>query len=205
MNYQENYRNRNKNIGRDIKHFFDPNKHHKKNNNSNSCNYNMNNSELNCYKNNYPDLSSLNYEQLQKHWSTTGCKQNRNNQCPNYQTTSGQYKYVGCFNDKSNRAIQNFRGNVSSVNQCMNIAQKYNENVFGVQYGKQCFTSNDLNKYNIYGQNFNKNNCPQMGASWTNQVYVRGQPLIQTPLNNQLNQPTINTNPQLSQSNFGVQ
>jgi hypothetical protein len=142
---------------------------------SSSCNYFMNSTELSCYKDNYPDLSALNNEQLQYQWSNTGCKQNRNNQCPSYQTTVGQYNYMGCFNDSPNRAIPNYRGNNNdkgySPAECMKLAQANYDSVFGLQYGGECWTGRDINSAKKYGQNFNKNNCPQLGSSWTNQVY----------------------------------
>lgn len=187
MYNQENYKNSVKKFGKDIKKFFNPKKNKKPS--SNNCNYKLNSTELNCYKNNYPDLSALNNQQLQQHWTTTGCKQIRNNQCPNYQPLVGQYNYVGCFNDnKDIRAIQNFRGNVTSPLQCMQLANTNNDNVFGLQYNNQCYTSKDINSAKKYGQVFNKNNCPQMGGSLTNQVYYKTQQptqyINQTPFTN---------------------
>ena len=44
------------------------------------CTYKMNNNELNCYKKRYPsDLSNMTNTQLQTHWETIGCKQERVN------------------------------------------------------------------------------------------------------------------------------
>ena len=64
--------------------------------------------------------------------------------------------------------------------------------IFGVQDGGQCFTGSNLQQAIQYGQQFNGNSCPQMGGSWTNQVYVRGQPYP----------PPLPPIPQLSQNNF---
>jgi hypothetical protein len=156
------------------------------------CGYQMNNNELQCYKNNYPDLSNLNNQQLQQHWSSIGCNQQRNNQCPNYQTISGNYIYNGCFNDTGNRAIPNYRGNVNTVDECRQIAEQNRETVFGVQYYGQCFTGTNEQQAKEYGQNFNGNACPYLGSSWTNQVYVRGQPFP----------PPLPPLPKLTQQNF---
>jgi hypothetical protein len=163
---------------------------------SSSCNYIMNNTELSCYKANYPDLSALNNEQLQYHWSNTGCKQNRNNQCPSYEKNVGQYEYIGCYGDMPNRAIPNYRGGVSSPIECMKIAEKNYENIFGLQDADQCFTGTDIDSAKKYGPKFDKSICPQMGGPWTNQIYVRNKPFIIPPPNN----PPI-----LSQSNFNTQ
>jgi len=139
-----------------------------------SCSYQMSSTELQCYKNNYPeDLTNMNNTQLQNHWSTTGCKQGRNNQCASQQISSGMYNYKGCYNDTGIRAIPLMNGNVSSVNQCAQIAESKNQNVFGVQYGGECWTCiNEQTAYQ-YGANFNKASCPILGGAWTNQVYVR--------------------------------
>ena len=139
-----------------------------------SCAYQMSSTELQCYKNNYPeDLTNMNNTQLQNHWSTTGCKQGRNNQCASQQTSSGLYNYKGCYNDTGIRAIPTYQTNVSSVNQCAQIAESKNQNVFGVQYGGQCFTGLNKEQAYQYGANFNKASCPTLGGAWTNQVYVR--------------------------------
>ncbi len=156
------------------------------------CNYQMSPNELQCYKNNYPDLSALNPQQLQQHWTNTGCLQFRNNQCPNYQTSSADYIYKGCFNDTVNRALPNYRGNVQTIDQCRQYANQYQDTIFGIQNGNECFTGSNLQQATQYGQIFNKESCPQMGGPWINQIYVRGQPFPPPP-------PPI---PQLSQNNF---
>jgi len=162
---------------------------------SNSCSYQLSSAEQQCYKNNYPqDLSSMNGQQLQSHWSNTGCNQGRSNQCPSQQTTSGKYTYTGCYNDTGVRAIPNEQKNVTSVDECAKIAEKKNQNVFGVQYNGQCFTGANIEEAYQYGANFNSSSCPSLGGSWTNQVYVRNQPFDSGPI----------TPPQLSSINFGT-
>jgi hypothetical protein len=141
-----------------------------------NANYKMSATELQCYKNRYPDLAQMNDKQLQNHWSTIGYKEKRNNQCISPQISSGEYKYKGCFRDTGMRAIPNMQKNVKSIDECEKIAEKNKESVFGVQDGGQCFTgSNEKNAYQ-YGQVFNGDECGPMGNAWTNQVYVRNTP-----------------------------
>ena len=150
-----------------------------------SCEYQMSITELQCYKNNYPkDLSNMNNIQLQDHWSNIGCKESRNNQCPSQQTSSGMYNYKGCYNDTSIRAIPSMQGTVSSVNQCAQIAASKNQNVFGLQNNGQCWTGLNEQVAYQYGSNFNKDSCPSLGGSSTNQVYVRSNtfPLPSAPV-----------------------
>jgi hypothetical protein len=146
--------------------------------------------ELQCYQSRYSDLTGMNSQQLQNHWNNIGCPQQRNYSCPGVQTQSGNYVYQGCFNDNPNRAIPNQRQNVSSIDQCQNIAQQNGEQVFGLQYGGQCFTGSDLQKAKQYGQIYG--NCGTLGGTWNNQVYYRQQPFPPPP-------PPV---PQLSQANF---
>jgi predicted nucleic acid-binding Zn ribbon protein len=139
----------------------------------------------------------MNYSQLQNHWSTTGCNQGRNNQCPSQQQSSGNYIYQGCFNDNSIRAIPNQQSNVSSINDCQQIALSKNQNVFGLQNGNQCFTGENIQASYQYGSNFSKSACGggNMGGSWTNQVYALTNPLPPPP----------QSVPILSSSNFGTE
>ena len=142
-----------------------------------SCEYQMSATELQCYKNNYPqDLTNMNDIQLENHWSTIGCNQRRNNQCSSQQANSGMYTYKGCYNDTSIRAIKSSQGNVSSIDQCAQIAESKNQNVFGVQNGRECRTGLNEQAAYQYGANFNKDSCPKLGGSGTNQVYIRSNP-----------------------------
>jgi hypothetical protein len=145
------------------------------------ANYIMSPAELTCYAQNNPDLAGLNPEQLQAQWTMYGAFEQRNNQCPSFQTQSGLYNYIGTFNDSSNRAIPNYVGNVSSINECENIANNNGDTIFGVQYYGQCFTGNNLQQAQKYGRNVNRNEIGPMGKSWTNQVYVRSIPFPPPP------------------------
>jgi hypothetical protein len=138
------------------------------------CDYQLSSTELECYKNNYPqNLTNMNNLQLQNHWTTIGCKENRNNQCSSQQNSSGLYKYKGCYNDIFIRAIPTFDSNVSSVDECAQIAENKNQNVFGVQYNGECWTGLNEQQAYQYGVNYNKDACPTLGGTWTNQVYAR--------------------------------
>jgi len=160
------------------------------------CNYQLSALEKQCYQNNYPqDLSNMNINELQNHWSNIGCKEGRSNQCPSQQNSSGLYKYKGCFNDTSIRAIPNEQKNVSNIDECAYIAEKNNQNVFGVQFSGQCFTGSNIEEAYQYGPNFNSSQCPSMGGPWTNQVYVRS---------NNFESNVNTTLPELSSANFGT-
>ena len=144
------------------------------NNSSMVCSYNLSLTELDCYKNNYPtDLLTMNPQQLQTHWSNIGCKEERNNQCPSQQISSGLYNYKGCYNDTSIKAIPKKLSNVSSIDECATLAENNSKNVFGVQNNGECWTGLNEQEAYQYGINFNKYSCPEMGGTNTNQVYVR--------------------------------
>jgi len=155
-----------------------------------SCNYKMSPAEVQCYRNNNPDLKKLNDQQLQENWYTSGCIEQRNNQCPSYQQSSGLYNFIGCYNDmcyngddSDPRALPNFRGNVKSVDECQSIAEANNETLFGVQFGTglsdgntQCFTGSYYDAAVQYGLNVNKNKCAPLGSWCTQQIYQRSKP-----------------------------
>lgn len=145
---------------------------------NNQCNYQMNNVELSCYKDRYPDLNTMSPTQLQTHWSTTGCKENRNNQCPSPQISSGKYQFKGCYNDTKStpRAIPNYQGNNMNANSCEEIAKTKRENVFGLQYNGQCWTGNNVQNAYKYGANYNGGSCGNLGGSYTNLVYTIDKP-----------------------------
>lgn len=144
-----------------------------------SCEYKMSPIELQCYRNTYPDLAKLNDTDLQKHWSTIGCKQNRNNQCPSPQTNSGLYNFQGCYNDLATqtgkRSIPNQRNHVNNVDACQKQAEANGDNVFGVQYYGECWSGKD-EAAAMKSPNYNKDQCGNLGKGWTNQVYKRSKP-----------------------------
>ena len=157
--------------------------------------YQMSSSELLCYQSRYPDLAGKTPAQLQKHWSDTGYLQNRNNQCPSPQNTSGTYNFKGCYNENSNtRAIPNYQGSGSSVDKCQAIATSKQQNVYGLQNNGQCWTGNSTDQAYQYGQNYNGNLCGNLGGSSTNMVYVSGTPYV-----------PITPTPALSTINFATE
>lgn len=169
-----------------------------------SCEYKMSPIELQCYKNTYPELMDYNENDLQKHWSKIGCKENRNNQCPSPQTSSGLYNFKGCFNDSAKetgiRSIPNQLNNVMNVDSCKKQAEAKGNNVFGLQGYGECWTGNDVSTA-MKSPNYNKDKCGNMGKGWTNQVYVRSilfpPPLLPVPtLKNPNFSPYIDTTTQ---------
>ena len=83
---------------------------------------------------------------------------------------ANNYIYKGCYKDKQSRAIPTQLQKVNSVNECAQLAENNNANIFGVQYGGQCFIGNNFSKATKYGST---KNCPTLGGTWTNQVYEK--------------------------------
>jgi len=165
---------------------------------SSSCSYQMSPAELTCYADNNPDLASSGITtpaQLQNNWSTSGCKESRNNQCPSYQQSSGTYNYKGCYNTDTNAglgAIPYNQGKVQSIDECQTIASQKKNIVFGLNDQGTCYTGNNEQEAYQYGLNVNKNSCSALGGATTNQVYVSTQPL----------EPPNPVKPSLNSSNF---
>ena len=169
--------------------------------NSSPCSYQMSPTELQCYQNNNPDLNTLTPSQLQNQWLTSGCKEQRNNQCPSYQTNSGLYNFIGCFNMNQENGfapLPNNRGLVNSIDDCQSIASNNNESLFGVSNAAgnggtpQCFTGNDLTRAQQYDRNVNRNQCAPLGGNSTYQLYQRVKPFP----------PPVPASPILTTSNF---
>ncbi|NCA22378.1 MAG: hypothetical protein EBS86_14735, partial [Crocinitomicaceae bacterium] len=83
-------------------------------------------------------------------------------------STTKVYNYLGCYKDNYERAIPTYVGNVSNKDECQDYAISNNVDLYGVQYYGQCFIGNDISKAIRYGAT---SNCPDMGGSWTNQIY----------------------------------
>lgn len=161
---------------------------------NNQCDAQMSNTELQCYQNNYPDLKGLTRSELQEQWSTKGCSENRNNKCPSYQDSAGTYQYIGCYNDMcynggdGPRALPNYRGLVSSIDDCATIAYSNKETLFGVQcaschggYHGECWTGSNVESAKQYGENFNKDKCAPLGGYCTQQIYQKSDPFPPPP------------------------
>ena len=110
--------------------------------------------------------------------------------------------YMGCFTDTGNRAVENYRGDVSYSGRgidgktaCMNKAIQNGDNIFAVQCSgpptgnchapgvAQCFTGQD-SEYDQFGAN---SKCTNMGDAWTNQVYTIGNLEPAAPFSGQYN------------------
>lgn len=65
---------------------------------------------------------------------------------------SGDFEFVGCFADKPERAIPNYTGDVRSADACRAKAEAAGHDVFGLQYGGQCFTGKLDTQFNKYGK-----------------------------------------------------
>ena len=166
-------------------------------------NYQMSPAELTCYAQNNPDLAAngvVSNEQLQQHWTIFGANEQRNNQCPAYQTTSGLYNYVGCFEGVYGYT---FRENVNSINECEQIANNNGDMAFALYNGTVCSTnasnSNGFSANTGANREVSRNLCSAMGTPQTAQIYVRGQPFPPPPpplpsLQNQNFSNTTNTN-----------
>ena len=177
-----------------------------------SCLYTMTPMESQCYLKNYPDLKLkglTTQSQLQDHWSSIGCREQRNNQCPNYQTKSGPYNYIGCYNsNKANEPIipfPNYKGPVPTIDDCQAIANYNNKLLFGVTKAAEnggiplCYIGNDLDTAIQYGQNFNRNQCTALGGNSTYQIYERDKPFPKPII--PFNPPELDL-PLLTTSNF---
>jgi hypothetical protein len=147
------------------------------------CNYIMSNSELDCYNDRYPDLQDAfkgDKNKLQSHWRDWGCKSSelRNNQCPSIQNIAGNYKYKGCYNEKTtDKAVPNYRGKVNSPNECASLAEQNKESIFALNNiggDNNCYTGSSESSALKYGWN-NKSSidCSPTGGIYTNQVYIR--------------------------------
>jgi len=141
-----------------------------------SPNYKLSILELDCYRKRYPDLAKLNDTQLQEQWTNVGANQNRDNQCPTIQQTSGLYEYRGSWGDQAGRAIPTLRNptkSVSSVDECKNLAESNKETLFGLQNYGECWTSNNESDAYKYGAIYDKLKIHPLGTGMTNMVYVR--------------------------------
>ena len=94
------------------------------------------------------------------------------------------YSDLGCWKDTGNRALpkqfQDVDGNSDRevIQKCNNIALQNGYPIFAVQYGHQCFATNDSNSYKRYGQAWN---CSSgRGGSWAQNVY-KAEPEVLTP------------------------
>jgi hypothetical protein len=94
------------------------------------------------------------------------------------------YEYQGCYGDDGSRTIPHWKGNVSTKEQCAQIAKENNMNTFGLQYYGECWIGNyPEHNYKRLGS---RGQCSPLGDGWTNQVYFN--PDIKPTLNNTMAQ-----------------
>jgi len=109
-----------------------------------------------------------------KHWINFGCRELRSYDCLIPPQTINMYDYQGCyFKDFENRIIPNFRGTVSSLKECHDLAEKNRDVVFGVSDFDKCYSGNDIKS--VKKQDIS-NNCPRLGKDGSYQVYYRRKP-----------------------------
>ena len=64
---------------------------------------------------------------------------------------SGNYEYVGCFNDKLERAIPYFYQIGSNIEDCRKTAEDNGYDIFGLQGSGYCFVGPKESPYDKYG------------------------------------------------------
>ena len=124
------------------------------------------------------------------HTISTLLEQGKNNVCtgvtfPNvipFTAPSPHYVTIGCFQDRSNRAIQILEGQDSildgsytarkdPIEKCYQAAKKRGFHVFAVQNGGQCAASSSAAKtFDKYGKSSACKSDGE-GGPWANQVY----------------------------------
>ena len=108
------------------------------------------------------------------HWKYYGCYERRDIVCSMPPSKVGLYDYQGCFyQGHREKGITDFRGNVKSLQECAELAEKNKDSVFGVTKGDECYTGNNLVKAKKYGR---AKFCPRHGTVNRVQVYNRSIP-----------------------------
>jgi hypothetical protein len=92
---------------------------------------------------------------------------------PNMPASVDSYNYKGCYNNRDNTAISTFRGNVTSIDECAQLAFNNGEYIFGVTNNGKCYTGINIDQALSQGQNYATAYCGTLGSSNTYQVYIR--------------------------------
>jgi hypothetical protein len=92
---------------------------------------------------------------------------------PNMPSSVNSYNYKGCYNNKDNTAISNYRGTVTSVDQCSELAFNNQDYIFGVTNNGKCYTGISADQALSQGENYASAYCGTLGSSNTYQVYIR--------------------------------
>eukprot|EP01036_Dinobryon_divergens_P029645 gene29645-38770_t len=80
------------------------------------------------------------------------------------------YQNIGCYRDNSTRMIHTYQSYPSTPVECALKAENAEATVFGLQAGGQCFTGDSVSSAISLSS---VSNCPLLGSSWANQVFVR--------------------------------
>lgn len=83
--------------------------------------------------------------------------------------TNTKLKNLGCWNDSGNRALSKYNGNVTTKEQCAELAQENGSNIFGLQYYGECWSNVPGDNYKKYGKSTKE--CTDLGTGWQNHVY----------------------------------
>jgi hypothetical protein len=92
---------------------------------------------------------------------------------PNMPASVNSYNYKGCYNNKDNTAISNYRGTVTSVDECSELAFNNQDYIFGVTNNGKCYTGISADQALSQGENYASAYCGTLGSSNTYQVYIR--------------------------------
>jgi len=119
-------------------------------------------------------FTSINAERTySKYGRTSGCRNGRGGSWRQDVYKIVSYEHVGCFNDRSSRAISGGFTVYSPhevVHRCFEKAAKSGYGFFAVQYNQECFTHRDAgNTYAKYGRTTGCRNG--RGGSWRQDVY----------------------------------
>ena len=102
-------------------------------------------------------------------------------------TATAHYLYLGCYGDNNPRAMTKL-GKINSMLDCYYLAYNQGYSLYGLQYGSECWVSNNLTKAERYGQcgtcttcakptcNCANMQCPNgidnCGDGWANALYM---------------------------------
>ncbi len=88
---------------------------------------------------------------------------------------NGNNKWInrGCFKDDGTRTIPINIPNIIGAEQCSSVASSAGSNVFGLQYGGECFIGKNA-PYDRLGAA--PGPCNPLGDSWVNNVYTLEEP-----------------------------
>jgi hypothetical protein len=86
---------------------------------------------------------------------------------------AGELKDLGCWTDRPERALRHYAGNGYTPESCAEVAKANGSDIFGVQYGGECWTMKPGDNYKKYGAI--QGACPTLGGAWNNHVYSTSQ------------------------------